>query len=57
MIVAAVKCTVHKFHLRDFMVNKKLQFFFHHADVPEPKALVYRGQAVTARKRAPSADS
>ena len=52
MVMAAVKCPVHKFHLRDFMVDKKLQFFFHHADVPEPQAFIYGRQAVTARERA-----
>ena len=34
------------------MVNKKLQLFLHHADIPEPQALVYRRQTVTARERA-----
>ena len=51
MRMITVECPVHKFYLRHFPVNKKLQFLFHKLRIPEAKLLFHRGKTVTAGKR------
>ncbi len=36
MVMPTVKRPVHKFHLRYFMIDKKLKFFFYEFYLPEP---------------------
>ena len=55
VFVFAVKCTVYKFHLWNFVIQKKLQFFFYQFQITESEFFIYRRQAVTTRKRAASA--
>lgn len=55
MIVPAIEGAVHEFHLGHFMVDKKLQFLFHKADVPEPQTFIHRRETVVAGKRTSSA--
>ena len=50
VIMFAVKCTVYKFNLRYFMIDKKLQFFFYQFQITEPQTLIYRRKTITARK-------
>ena len=35
MIMPAIKRPIHKFHLRYFLVDKKLKFFFYELYLPE----------------------
>ena len=55
MIVLAVKGTVHEFHLRNFIVDKKLQLFFHQLNIAKTELLIYRRKTVAAGKRTTSA--
>ena len=55
MIMLAVKCTIYKFHLRDLIINKKLQLFFYKFNIAESKFLINRRKTVTAGKGAASA--
>ena len=48
MVMLAVKCTVYKFNLRYFMIDKKLQFFFYQFQITEPQTLIYRRKTITA---------
>ena len=41
---------VHKFDLWNFIINKKLQFFFYKFNIPEPELLIYGRKTVTAGK-------
>ena len=50
MLVIAVERTVHKFDLWNFIINKKLQFFFYKFNIPEPELLIYGRKTVTAGK-------
>ena len=45
-----VEGTVHKFDLWNFIINKKLQFFFYKFNIPEPELLIYGRKTVTAGK-------
>ena len=55
VVVAAVERPVYELYLRNFPVNKKLQFFFDRIEIAEPQTLVYGGKAVTSGERAPPA--
>ena len=52
MVMLAVEGTIHKFDLRNFIINKKLQFLFYKLNITEPKLLIYGRKAVTAGKGA-----
>src|SRR5574344_881161 len=55
MFVAAVKCPVNEFHLRNLMVQEKLQFFFYQIKIPESQFLINGGKTITTGKWTPSA--
>ena len=55
MVMLTVKCPVHKFHLRHFMIDKKLQFFFYQFYLSEPETFIYGRKTVTAGKWTSSA--
>ena len=55
VIVLTVKCTIDEFHLRNIMVQEKLQFLLYQFYISEPQALVYRRQTVAAGKWTASA--
>ena len=48
MGMIAVKCAVHKFHLRNPVLQKKQQFPFYQGETPETHTFIQRGQTVTA---------
>ena len=50
VVMFTVKGTIYKFHLRDLIINKKLQFFFYKFNIPEPELLIYGRKTVTAGK-------
>ena len=55
MVFSAVEGSVHKFHLRHFMIQEELQLLFHQFHGAESQPLVNRRQTVTAGKRAAAA--
>ena len=50
VVMFTVEGTVHKFDLWNFIINKKLQFFFYKFNIPEPELLIYGRKTVTAGK-------
>ena len=52
MVMLAVESTIHKFDLRNFIINKKLQFLFYKLNITEPKLLIYGRKAIAAGKGA-----
>ena len=48
MVMLAVEGTIHKFDLRNFIINKKLQFLFYKLNITEPKLLIYGRKAVAS---------
>ena len=55
VLMITVEGSVNKFHLRNLMIYKKLQFLFHKLRIPEAKLLFHRGKTVTAGKRTATA--
>ena len=55
MLMVTVKSSIHKLHLRHFLIDKKLKLFFYQFKFAETQTFVYRRKAVTAGKRTSSA--
>ena len=55
MLMITVKGSVNKFHLRNLVVEEKLQFLLYQRQISQAYPFVNRGQTVTAPKRTSSA--
>ena len=55
MCTITVKSPVYKLYLGNLVVNKKLELFFHHGEIPEPQTFINGGKTVAAGKRTAAA--
>ena len=51
MAVAAVKRPIHKFYLRNFLIQEILKLPFYQIQIPESETFINRGQTVAAPER------
>ncbi len=55
MLMAAIKCAVHKFYLIYFMIQEKTQFLLYDRNIAESHLIFHRRQTIGAPERTSSA--